>query len=69
MRINLRIILREVKAAIPKAACWGGGDFVYFAPFVPHQEINLDPGAALGLVLVRSGHEGIFVDLDVIETS
>lgn len=41
------------------------GDMVYFAPYVPHQEINLDPGEAVEFVVVRSGNEGIFVALDI----
>src|SRR5581483_5260568 len=43
----------------------GPGDFVYFAPFVPHQEINLDAGASLDFVVVRSDGERIALDLDI----
>jgi uncharacterized RmlC-like cupin family protein len=41
------------------------GDFVYFAPYVPHQEQNLDAGEALHFVVVRSDGERIAVDVDV----
>jgi len=41
------------------------GDFVYFAPYVPHQELNLDASETLDFVVVRSDNEGIVVDLDV----
>lgn len=41
----------------------GTGDFVYFAPFVPHQELNRDPGAPLEFVVIRSDNEGIVVNL------
>lgn len=43
----------------------GPGDFAYFTPFVPHQEINLDAEAALEFVVVRSDNEGIVIPLDV----
>jgi uncharacterized RmlC-like cupin family protein len=43
----------------------GPGDFVYFAPYVPHQELTLDAGEALDFVVVRSDNERIVVDLDV----
>ena len=43
----------------------GPGDFVYFAPNVPHQEINLDPGQPVDFVVVRSDNSGIRVDLDI----
>src|SRR5208283_1608750 len=36
------------------AAHVGAGDFVYFTPFVPHQELNLDAEQALEFVVVRS---------------
>jgi uncharacterized RmlC-like cupin family protein len=38
------------------------GDFVYFPPYVPHQEVNLSRGA-LEFVVVRSDSEPIFVPL------
>lgn len=47
------------------AAEIGAGDFVYFAPFVPHQEMNLDEGEALDFVVVRSDNERLVVKLDV----
>lgn len=40
------------------------GDFVYFTPFVPHQELNRDPDAPLEFVVVRSDNAGIVVALD-----
>jgi len=56
--------------------CWGEwlefaadispGDFVYFAPYVPHREINLDAEHPLEFVVVRSDNERIAVDLDVV---
>ena len=48
------------------AAEIGPGDFVYFAPYVPHQEINLDAGGTLDLVVVRSDDEKIAVGLDIV---
>jgi uncharacterized RmlC-like cupin family protein len=41
------------------------GDMVYFAPYVPHQELNPDPGEAVEFVVIRSDNEGIFVKLDI----
>ena len=32
----------------------GPGDFVYFAPHVPHEETNLDPKEPVDFVVVRS---------------
>jgi uncharacterized RmlC-like cupin family protein len=43
----------------------GPGDFVYFAPRVPHQELNLDPDEPVDFVVVRSDNSGIRNDLDV----
>ena len=43
----------------------GPGDFIYVPPFVPHQEINADPGEPLDCVLVRSGQEPVVVNLDI----
>lgn len=43
----------------------GPGDFIYVPPYVPHQEINADPGAPLECVLVRSGQEPVVVNLDI----
>jgi uncharacterized RmlC-like cupin family protein len=45
------------------------GDFVYFAPYVPHQEVNLDADETLDFVVVRSDNERIVVDLDVAATN
>jgi len=43
----------------------GPGDFIYVPPFVPHQEINADPGQPLDCVLVRSGQDPVVVNLDI----
>jgi len=43
----------------------GPGDFVYFAPRVPHQELNLDSSAPVEFVVVRSDNEKIAVSLEV----
>jgi uncharacterized RmlC-like cupin family protein len=48
------------------AAEVGPGDFVYFAPHVPHQEVNLDASETLDFVVVRSDDERIVVNLDVV---
>jgi uncharacterized RmlC-like cupin family protein len=48
------------------AAEIGPGDFVYFAPHVPHQEENLAAGEALDFVVVRSDGERIAVDVDAV---
>jgi uncharacterized RmlC-like cupin family protein len=48
------------------AAEVGAGDFVYFAPFVPHQEFNVDASEAVDFVVVRSDNEKIVVNLDVV---
>ncbi len=45
----------------------GPGDFIYVPPYVPHQEINADPGQPLNCVLVRSDNEAVVVNLDGIE--
>jgi uncharacterized RmlC-like cupin family protein len=50
------------------AADVGPGDFVYFAPHVPHQEFNPDTGEAVEFVVVRSGNEGFFERLDIVPT-
>lgn len=44
----------------------GPGDFVYFAPFVPHQEVNQSASETLDFVVVRSDNERIVVNLDVM---
>jgi len=46
------------------AAEVGPGDFVYFSPYVPHQELNLDAGETVEFVVVRSDNEKIVVALD-----
>jgi uncharacterized RmlC-like cupin family protein len=51
------------------AAEVGPGDFVYFTPYVPHHELNLDPGETLDFVVVRSNDEGITVGLDLVPVS
>jgi uncharacterized RmlC-like cupin family protein len=48
------------------AAEVGPGDFVYFAPFVPHQELNLDASETVDFVVVRSDNAGIVVKLDEV---
>ena len=48
------------------AAEVGSGDFVYFAPYVPHQELNLDANETVDFVVVRSDNEKILVNLDVV---
>src|ERR1700730_13012484 len=48
------------------AAEIGPGDFVYFAPYVPHQELNLDGSETLDLGVVRSDDEKIAVPLALV---
>ena len=48
------------------AAEVGPGDFVYFAPFVPHQERNLSRTDTVDFVVVRSDNERIVVALDTV---
>jgi uncharacterized RmlC-like cupin family protein len=43
----------------------GSGDFVYFPPYLPHQELNLDAEGTLDFVVIRSDNEKIVVNLDV----
>src|SRR5436190_12880927 len=43
----------------------GPGDFIYVAPFAPHQEINASPDAPLSCAVVRSGQEPVVVNLDL----
>jgi uncharacterized RmlC-like cupin family protein len=47
------------------AAEVGPGDMVYFAPYVPHAEINLDASKAAEFVVVRTDNEKIRVNLDI----
>jgi uncharacterized RmlC-like cupin family protein len=42
----------------------GPGDFVYFAPYVPHQEFNPSTSEDVEFVVVRSDNERIVVKLD-----
>jgi uncharacterized RmlC-like cupin family protein len=42
------------------------GDSVYFAPYVPHQEINLDEKESADFLVVRSDDEKIVVGHDVV---
>jgi uncharacterized RmlC-like cupin family protein len=46
------------------AAEIGPGDTVYFAPYVPHQERNLDAREPMEFLVVRSDNAGIVVKLD-----
>jgi uncharacterized RmlC-like cupin family protein len=68
----------EVAVYVARGRCeirWGGslefaaqvgpGDFVYFAPNVPHQERNLSAAETVDFVVVRSDDEGIRTDLEV----
>ena len=41
------------------------GDFIYVAPYVPHQEINASTDEPLECVLVRSGQEPVVVNLEI----
>lgn len=43
------------------------GDFIFVPPFVPHQEINADPGQPLECVLVRSDNEAVVVNIDTVD--
>jgi len=43
----------------------GPGDFIYVAPYVPHQEINASTDETLECVLVRSDNEAVVVNLDI----
>jgi len=40
------------------------GDFIYFSPFVPHQEFNRHPDEPVEYVVVRTDNERIAVALD-----
>ena len=42
------------------------GDFVYFAPYVPHQEANFSASEAVDFVVVRSDNERIVIKLDAM---
>jgi uncharacterized RmlC-like cupin family protein len=43
----------------------GPGDFIFVAPFVPHQESNASADEPLSCVLVRSGQEPVVVNLEL----
>jgi len=43
----------------------GPGDFIYVAPYAPHQEINASPDEPLSCVVVRSGQDPVVVNLDL----
>jgi uncharacterized RmlC-like cupin family protein len=43
----------------------GPGDFIFVPPFVPHQEINANPGDPLVCVVVRSDQEPVVINLDI----
>ena len=43
----------------------GPGDFIFVPPYVPHQEINANPGADLECVVVRSDQEPVVVNLAI----
>jgi uncharacterized RmlC-like cupin family protein len=45
----------------------GPGDFIFVAPYVPHQEMNASSDEPLSCVLVRSGQEPVVVNLDLPE--
>ena len=42
------------------------GDFVYFSPHVPHQEVNLSTLETVEFLVVRSDNERIVFNLDII---
>jgi uncharacterized RmlC-like cupin family protein len=42
------------------------GDFIYFAPYVPHQERNLSDSANTEFLVVRSDNERIAVPIDAV---
>ncbi len=48
------------------AADVAAGDFVYFKPYVPHQELNPSDGESVDFLVVRSDNERIVVALDVV---
>jgi uncharacterized RmlC-like cupin family protein len=43
----------------------GPGDFIYIAPYVPHQEINAFTQEPLECVVIRSDQEAIVINLDI----
>jgi uncharacterized RmlC-like cupin family protein len=44
----------------------GPGDFIYVPPYVPHQEINASDDQPLECVIIRSHHEAVVVNLDIV---
>ena len=42
----------------------GPGDFVYFAPYVPHQEMNPSGNETVDFLVIRSDNERIVISLD-----
>jgi uncharacterized RmlC-like cupin family protein len=49
------------------AADVGPGDFVYFAPEVPHQERNPSASETVDFVVVRSDADAIRIDLQALQ--
>src|SRR5687768_6647962 len=47
----------------------GPGDFIFVAPFAPHQEINASPDESLFCVVVRSGQEPVVVNLELADVA
>jgi uncharacterized RmlC-like cupin family protein len=45
----------------------GPGDFIYVAPWAPHQEINASPDQPLSCVVVRSGQDPVVVNLEMAD--
>jgi uncharacterized RmlC-like cupin family protein len=43
----------------------GPGDFIYVAPHVPHQEMNVSPNEALVCVLVRTDQDPVVVKVPI----
>ena len=43
----------------------GPGDFIYVAPYAPHQEINASSDEPLSCVVVRSGQDPVVVNLEL----
>jgi uncharacterized RmlC-like cupin family protein len=43
------------------------GDFIYVAPFAPHQELNANLDEPLSCVIVRSGQEPVVVNLELAD--
>jgi uncharacterized RmlC-like cupin family protein len=47
----------------------GPGDFAYFAPYVPHQERNLEPDTPVDFTVVRSDGDAVRFDLSIVPTA